>query len=86
MIPAGMSQPFRRWDTNPAWFLLLSLYDFVSADHLAPLVRDPVREGRDVSCILAVQKEERGQPPYCLVMMLARCSTVTAALSTPFGG
>ncbi len=65
-----MSKTFRVWDVDQAWLLPPSLHDFVPAGHPAHLVRDAVREGLDLSVILSVYSERRGQPPYHPAMMV----------------
>ncbi len=66
-----MSKTFRSWDVDQVWLLPASVHDFVPADHAAHLVRDAVRESLDLSAIFAAYGEERGQPPYHPVMMVA---------------
>ena len=66
-----MSKSFRSWDVDQAWLLPPSVRDFVPAGHAAHLVREVVREGLDLSAILADYAEERGQPPYHPAMMTA---------------
>jgi len=66
-----MSKTFRMWDVDQAWLLPPSVHDFVPAGHLAHFVRDTVREGLDLSAILASYDVERGQPPYHPAMMVA---------------
>ena len=66
-----MSKKFRAWDVDQGWLLPPSVHDFVPAGHLAHFVRDTVREGLDLSAILATYDEERGQPPYHPAMMVA---------------
>ncbi len=66
-----MSKTFRAWDVDQGWVLPPSLHDFVPAGHLAHFVRDTVREGLDLSAIMATYEEERGQPPYHPAMMTA---------------
>ena len=66
-----MSKTFRAWDVDQAWLLPPSVHDFVPAGHPAHLVRDVVRESLDLSAILSVYGEARGQPPYHPVMMTA---------------
>ncbi len=66
-----MSKTFRAWDVDQAWLLPPSVHDFVPAAHPAHLVRDVVRESLDLSAILSVYGEQRGQPPYHPAMMVA---------------
>ena len=66
-----MSKTFRAWDVDQAWLLPPSIHDFVPAGHAAHLVRDAVRESLDLSAILSVYGEARGQPPYHPAMMVA---------------
>lgn len=66
-----MSKTFRPWDVDQGWCLPPSVHDFVPAGHLAHFVRDTVREGLDLSAIVACYDEERGQPPYHPGMMVA---------------
>jgi transposase len=66
-----MSKTFRAWDVDQVWLLPASVHDFVPAGHPAHLVRELVREELDLSAIVADYAEERGQPPYHPVMMVA---------------
>ena len=66
-----MSKTFRAWDVDQVWLLPASVHDFVPAGHPAHLVRELVREEWDLAAIVADDAEERGQPPYHPVMMLA---------------
>lgn len=66
-----MSKKFRSWDVDQGWLLPPSVHDFVPAGHLAHFVRDTIREGLDLSALLATYGEERGQPPYHPAMMVA---------------
>jgi transposase len=66
-----MSKKFRAWDVDQCWLLPPSVHDYVPAGHLAHFVRDTVREGLDLSAILATYDEDRGQPPYHPAMMVA---------------
>jgi transposase len=66
-----MGKSFRSWDVDQAWLLPLSVHEFVPAGHLAHFVRETVREGLDLSAILASYVEERGYPPYHPGMMVA---------------
>lgn len=79
-----MSKQFRAWEVDQTWLLPPTIQDLVPADHLAHFVRETVREGLDLSRILAVYDEDRGQPPYHPAMMVARCCCMpTAVASTP---
>lgn len=66
-----MSKTFRAWDVDQGWLLPPSVHEFVPAGHLAHFVRDTVREGLDLSAILASYDVDRGQPPYHPAMMTA---------------
>lgn len=66
-----MSKTFRSWDVDQGWLLPPSVHEFVPAGHLAHFVRDTVREGLDLSAIVATYEEERGYPPYHPGMMTA---------------
>jgi len=66
-----MSKTFRPWDVDQAWLLPASIHDFLPAGHVAHFVRDTVREGLDLSALLASYDEERGYPPYHPAMMTA---------------
>jgi transposase len=66
-----MSKTFRAWDVDQGWLLPLSVRDFVPPGHLAHFVRDTVREGLDLSAIIAVYGAEQGQPPYHPGMLVA---------------
>ena len=66
-----MSKTFRAWDVDQVWLLPPSVHDFVPAGHPAHLVRELVRHELDLSAIIAVYDEERGQPPYHPTMMVA---------------
>jgi transposase len=66
-----MSKTFRPWDVDQGWLLPPSLHEFVPAGHPAHFVRDTVREGLDLSAIMACYGEERGYPPYHPAMMVA---------------
>src|SRR5919206_3397596 len=66
-----MSKTFRSWDVDQGWLLPPSVHEFVPPGHLAPFVRDTVREALDLSAILARYTEERGYPPYHPGMMVA---------------
>src|SRR3954469_16675505 len=66
-----MTKTFRSWDVDQSWLLPRSVHEFVPPGHLAHFVRDTVREGLDLSTILACYGEERGFPPYHPGMMVA---------------
>src|SRR3954452_193951 len=66
-----MTKTFRSWDVDQSWLLPRSVHEFVPEGHLAHFVRDTVREGLDLSTILACYGEERGFPPYHPGMMVA---------------
>jgi transposase len=66
-----MSKTFRAWDVDQAWLLPASVHDFVPAGHIAHFIRDTVREGLDLTGLLACYDEERGYPPYHPAMMTA---------------
>lgn len=66
-----MAKAFRPWDLQTTWLFPPSVLEFVPANHLAHFVRDVVREEIDLSPILAVYVEERGQPPYHPALMTA---------------
>lgn len=67
----SMSKTFRPWDVDQAWLLPPSIQDLVPAGHMAHFVRETVRDGLDLSAILATYSEERGFPPYHPGMMVA---------------
>jgi transposase len=66
-----MSKTFRPWDVDQVWLLPPSIEDLVPAGHVAHFVRDTVRNGLDLSAIMAVYDEDRGYPPYHPGMMTA---------------
>jgi transposase len=66
-----MSKTFRAWDVDQVWLLPPSVHDFVPAGHPAHLVGELVRTELDLAAIVADYAEERGQPPYHPVMMVA---------------
>ena len=68
---AGMSKSFRPWEPDQVWLLPPSIQDLVPAGHIAHFVRDTVREGLDLSAIMAAYNEERGNPPFHPGMMTA---------------
>ncbi len=53
VIHLRMAKTFRLWDVDQGWLLPASVHDFVPPDHVAHFVRDTVREGLDLSAILA---------------------------------
>src|SRR3990172_8678999 len=67
----GMSKTFRPWDVDQVWLLPPSIQDLVPAGHMAHFVREVVRDGLDLSAIMASYGEERGYPPYHPGMMVA---------------
>ena len=66
-----MSKTFRSWDVDQVWLLPPSIHDFVPCGHAAHFVRETVRESLDLSAILDVYSQARGQPPYHPMMMTA---------------
>lgn len=66
-----MGKTFRAWEPEQRWLLPPAVQEFVPPGHLAHFVRELVREELDLSAIVAVYDEERGQPPYHPVMMTA---------------
>jgi transposase len=66
-----MAKTFRAWEPEQRWLLPPAVEEFVPPGHLAHFVRELVREELDLSAILAVYDEARGQPPYHPVMMTA---------------
>src|SRR5689334_16312719 len=66
-----MSKTFRPWDVDQGWLLPRSVHEFVPPGHAAHFIRDTVREGLDLSAIMASYGEERGYPPYHPAMMVA---------------
>jgi len=66
-----MSKTFRPWDVDQVWLLPPSIQDLVPAGHMAHFVREVVRDGLDLSAIMASYGEERGYPPYHPGMMVA---------------
>jgi transposase len=66
-----MTKTFRPWDVDQAWLLPASVDDFVPPEHPAHLVREIVRGELDLTPILSLYDEERGQPPYHPAMMVA---------------
>ena len=66
-----MSKTFRPWDVDQSWLLPASVHEFVPPGHMAHFVRDTVREGLDLSAILSVYTDDRGQPPYHPGMLVA---------------
>src|SRR2546428_13695300 len=66
-----MGKTFRSWDPEQRLLLPPAVDEFVPAGHLAPLVRDLVREELDLAAIVDPHTEERGFPPYDPRMMTA---------------
>jgi transposase len=66
-----MSKTFRAWEVDQVWLLPPSIQDLVPSDHLSHFVRETVRDGLDLSRIVASYSEERGYPPYHPGMMVA---------------
>lgn len=66
-----MAKTFRTWEPEQRWLLPPAVQEFVPPGHLAHFVRELVREELDLSAIVAVYDDERGQPPYHPVMMTA---------------
>ena len=58
-----MSKTFRAWEVDQVWLLPPSIQDLVPPDHLSHFVRETVRDGLDLSRIVASYSEERGYPP-----------------------
>jgi transposase len=67
----SMSKTFRPWEPDQVWLLPPSIQDLVPAGHIAHWVRDTVRNGLDLSAIMAAYNEPRGSPPYHPEMMTA---------------
>lgn len=67
----SMSKTFRSWDVDQVWLLPPSIHDFVPSGYAAHFVRETVRESLDLSAILDVYAQARGQPPYHPMMMTA---------------
>ena len=51
-----MSKVFRAWDVDQVWLFPASVQDFVPPGHMAHLIRETVREGLDLTAILAVRR------------------------------
>jgi transposase len=66
-----VNRTFRDWNLDQVWLLPPSVQELVPAGHPAHFVRDLVRESLDLTAILSVYAEQRGQPPYHPVMMTA---------------
>ena len=77
-----MSKTFRPWDVDQIWLLPPSVQDLVPAGHMAHFVRDTVREGLNLSAVMASYEEERGNPPYHPAMMVALLCIATRRAST----
>src|SRR5881397_669391 len=66
-----MAKTFRAWEPEQRWLLPPAIEEFVPPGHLAHFVRELVRDELDLSEIVTVYDDERGQPPYHPVMMTA---------------
>jgi len=66
-----MAKTFRTWEPEQRWLLPPAVHEFVPPGHLAHFIRELVRDELDLTAILAVYDDERGQPPYHPVMMTA---------------
>ncbi len=66
-----MAKTFRSWEPAQRWLLPPAVQEFVPPGHLAHFVRELVREELDLSAIVQVYDEARGQPPYHPGMMTA---------------
>jgi transposase len=66
-----MAKTFRDWDPSQGWLLPPSVDDLVPQGHLAHFIRETVREGLDLSEVVASYEEERGYPPYHPALMTA---------------
>jgi transposase len=66
-----MAKTFRAWELEQRWLLPPAVQEFVPPGHLAHFLRELVREELDLSAIVAVYDDDRGQPPYHPVMMTA---------------
>jgi transposase len=66
-----MGKTFRAWEPEQRWLLPPAIEEFVPPGHLAHFVRELVRDELDLSGIVEVYDDERGQPPYHPVMMTA---------------
>ena len=62
---------FRPWELAQSFLFPPSVQDFVPPNHLAPFIREVVREELDLSAILDKYTEERGYPPYHPALMTA---------------
>src|ERR1700747_2047528 len=67
----GMSKTFRPWDVEQQWLLPPAVQDLVPAGHVAHFVRNLLRDGLALSCILAEDSVDRGAPPFHPTMMVA---------------
>jgi hypothetical protein len=59
-----MGKTFKAWDVEQRWLLPPSVLDLVPVGHPAHFIRELVRQELDLTAILEVYREERGQPPY----------------------
>src|SRR2546427_9464585 len=66
-----MAKTFRAWEPVQRWLRPRAVEEFVRPWDLAHFVRDLVRDELDLSGIVEVYDDERGQPPYHPVMMTA---------------
>jgi transposase len=66
-----MAKTFRAWEPEQRWLLPPAIEEFVPPGHLAHFVRELVRDELDLSGIVDVYDDARGQPPYHPVMMTA---------------
>jgi transposase len=66
-----MSKTFRAWEVDQVWLLPPTIQELVPSGHVAHFVRETVRDGLDLSAIMASYSQERGQPPYHPGMMVA---------------
>ena len=62
---------FRPWELAQSFLFPPSVQDYVPSNHLAPFIREVVREELDLSAILEKYTEERGYPPYHPALMTA---------------
>lgn len=66
-----MAKTFKEWDVQQIMMFPPSVQEFVPEGHLAHFIRETVREALDLSEILESYGEDRGQPPYHPVMVMA---------------